>query len=184
MQRCFFVRNNNIESKWDMDLKHVDIPPWRHPEGVVSPRDGERTAVARARNFTRRNAHTTCVERERTMDMDTELDMVDEIEPLIKQAIDATLREQTYRPTKVFEWSNSIMSYIFKKSDAIGKPFKYLISVIITQKNGAGMFTSNTMYCDTKLDSFVKVPWENATMHCIVTVYGIAIFPFKNDDLE
>ncbi len=118
------------------------------------------------------------------MDMDTELDMVDEIEPLIKQAIDATLREQTYRPTKVFEWSNSIMSYIFKKSDAIGKPFKYLISVIITQKNGAGMFTSNTMYCDTKLDSFVKVPWENATMHCIVTVYGIAIFPFKNDDLE
>ena len=46
------------------------------------------------------------------------------------------------------------------------------------------MFTSNTMYCDTKLDSFVKVPWENPTMHCIVTVYGIAIFPYKNDDLE
>ena len=40
----------------------------------------------------------------------------------------------------------------------------------------------DTMYCDTKLDSFVKVPWENQTMHCIVTVYGICIFPYKNDD--
>ena len=118
------------------------------------------------------------------MDMDSELDMVDEVEPIIKQAIDATLRETVYKATKVTEWSNQIMSHIFKKTDAIGKPFKYLVSVIITQITGAGRFTSNTMYIDTKVDSFVKVPWENGTMHCIVTVYGVAIFPYKNDDLE
>ena len=116
--------------------------------------------------------------------MDGELDMVDEIEPIIKQAIDATLRDAVYKASKVTEWSNQVMSHIFKKTDAIGKPYKYLVSVIITQKNGAGMFTSNTMYCDTKVDAFVKVPWENQTMHCIVTVYGMAIFPYKSDDLE
>lgn len=60
------------------------------------------------------------------MDMDSELDMVDEVEPIIKQAIDAILRDMVYNASKVTDWANSIIAHIFKKTDAIGKPFKYL----------------------------------------------------------
>ena len=60
------------------------------------------------------------------MDMDSELDMVDEVEPIIKQAIDTILRDTVYNASKVTDWANSIIAHIFKKTDAIGKPFKYL----------------------------------------------------------
>lgn len=45
------------------------------------------------------------------------------------------------------------------------------------QKNGAGLYTTATTFWDTKKDGMCKVPWENSTMHCIVTVYGLAISP-------
>jgi len=73
------------------------------------------------------------------------------------------------------------------------------VTCIIMQKNGAGLHTTATTYWDTKKDGawfasvgslggeahllaslvpgFCKVPWENSTMHCIVTVYGLAIEP-------
>ncbi len=52
------------------------------------------------------------------------------------------------------------------------------------QKNGAGLNTSNSMYWDAGKDGFCKVPWQNATMHCIVTIYGICVNIDDPQDME
>ena len=43
------------------------------------------------------------------------------------------------------------------------------------QKNGAGLNSSASMHWDTAKDGFCKVPWQNSTMHCIVSVFGLSI---------
>jgi hypothetical protein len=40
------------------------------------------------------------------------------------------------------------------------------------QKTGAGLNSSTTMHWDAAKDGYCKVPWQNPTMHCIVTIYG------------
>ena len=63
-------------------------------------------------------------------------------------------------------------------------PFKYVVTCVIQQKNGAGMNTAATCFWDTNKDGYAKVMWDNATMHCIVTVYGICINIESNTDLD
>jgi dynein light chain Tctex-type 1 len=52
------------------------------------------------------------------------------------------------------------------------------------QKNGAPLHTAAGAFWDTKKDGICKVPWENSTMHCIVTVFGLATAPSKIEALE
>ena len=66
----------------------------------------------------------------------------------------------------------------------MGRPFKYAISCILMQKNGAPLHTAAGAFWDTKKDGICKVPWENSTMHCIVTVFGLATTPSKIEALE
>jgi Tctex-1 family len=42
------------------------------------------------------------------------------------------------------------------------------------QKNGAGLITAASMHWDTK-DGKCSVPWQNPTMYCTVTVYGLSV---------
>lgn len=84
-------------------------------------------------------------------------------------------KECSYNPKKVNEWSNTIVVKCLKDLYEMNKPFKYVISCIIMQKNGAGLNSSASMHWDTAKDGFCKVPWQNSTMHCIVSVFGLSI---------
>jgi len=40
------------------------------------------------------------------------------------------------------------------------------------QKNGAGLVTSSSQYWEKHdADLYVPVPWENNSIHCIVTIF-------------
>lgn len=52
---------------------------------------------------------------------------------------------------------------------------KYAITVIIMQKNGAGLVSAVSTYWDSSVDGLCKVMWENGTIQCIVTVYGTCV---------
>jgi dynein light chain Tctex-type 1 len=75
---------------------------------------------------------------------------------------------------QVEDWTNAVVDLVLKELHALARPFKYAITCIIMQKNGAGLNTSTSMFWDTSKDGHCKLSWENQTMHCIVTVYGIA----------
>ena len=101
--------------------------------------------------------------------------VVEDVETTIKSAIGSVLNDTMYTPTKINDWSNSIISSALKGLQSLNRPFKYVLTVIIMQKNGAGLTSVASTFWDTTKDGLCKVTWENTTMHCIVTVYGLAV---------
>ena len=65
--------------------------------------------------------------------------------------------------------------FVLKELQEKSRPFKYVITSVIMQKTGAGLVTATSMNWDTTKDGYCKIPWQNNTMHCIVTIYGAAV---------
>jgi len=99
----------------------------------------------------------------------------DEVKQMIEQSIDPVLGKQTFVSRKVHDWTSSIVESVLKSLQAANKPFKYVVTCIIMQKNGAGLHTASTCFWDTKTDGSCSVRWDNATMHAIVTVFALHI---------
>lgn len=101
--------------------------------------------------------------------------VVEDVETIVKSAIGSVLNDIMYTSTKVNDWSNNIIASALKGLQSLNRPFKYALTVIIMQKNGAGLISAASTFWDTTKDGLCKVTWENTTMHCIVTVYGLAV---------
>jgi len=99
----------------------------------------------------------------------------EDVEAIVRTAIVSTLNQSNYNSKKVNEWTNAIVTECLKKLQELARPFKYIITCIIMQKNGAGLNTSTSMHWDLGKDGHCKVPWQNNTMHCVVTIYGLSV---------
>ena len=97
------------------------------------------------------------------------------MESIIRGAIHNCLNEHSYNAKKVNEWTNAVVTNCLKELQSLARPFKYIITCIIMQKTGAGVNTSTSMHWDVTKDGLCKVSWQNSTMHCIVTVYGLSV---------
>ena len=75
--------------------------------------------------------------------------------------------------------SCQVVENCIKGLQVLNKPFKYAVTCILMQKVGAGMVTTATFYWDTMKDGYCKIPWENDTLHAIVTVYAMGIEPYE-----
>lgn len=54
--------------------------------------------------------------------------------------------------------------------------FKYIVSTIIYEQiKEAGLHYSNTMYWDPASDASVNVSWDNGSIGCVVSVFGLAL---------
>ena len=83
-----------------------------------------------------------------------------------------------------------------KRLKDLNKPFKYIVTAVIMQKNGAGLHTATSCFWDNTTDGddscqascrsqltnaavlaagSATLRWENKTMYCIVTVFGLSI---------
>ncbi len=101
--------------------------------------------------------------------------VVEDVETVIKSAIGSVLNDTLYNPKKVNDWSNNIIAGALKSLQSLNRPYKYTITVIIMQKNGAGLVSSVSTFWDVQSDGLCKVMWENKTMHCVVTVFGMSV---------
>jgi dynein light chain Tctex-type 1 len=108
----------------------------------------------------------------------------EEVEDIVRKAIQSSLHEHSYNSKKVNEWTNTIVQTCLKELQALDTPFKYIVTCIIMQKNGAGLNTSFSAHWDTTKDGYCKVPWQNSTMHCIVTVYGLSVIIDDPHDMD
>src|SRR5210317_1989692 len=105
--------------------------------------------------------------------MDTETNFaVDDIETVIKSSIGSVLTDTQYDHTKVNDQINSIISACLKGLQSLNRPYKYVTTAILMQKNGAGLVSAASTYWDADRDGLCKVLWENQTAHCVVTVFG------------
>jgi dynein light chain Tctex-type 1 len=64
----------------------------------------------------------------------------DDCEVVIKSAIGSVLNDSThFKMNKVDDWCNSIISAGLQ---SLNRPYKYAITVILMQKNGAGLVSA------------------------------------------
>lgn len=80
-----------------------------------------------------------------------------------------------YQHNKVNQWTSNVVEQCLNQLTKLGKPFKYIVTCVIMQKNGAGLHTASSCFWDNGTDGSCTVRWENKTMYCIVSVFGLAI---------
>uniref|UniRef100_A0A6U1NWB1 Dynein light chain n=1 Tax=Fibrocapsa japonica TaxID=94617 RepID=A0A6U1NWB1_9STRA len=108
----------------------------------------------------------------------------EDVETTAKNAIRSCLDKHNYQAKKVDDWTNTIVDTCLKELQSMNRPYKYVVTCIIMQKNGAGMNTTASMFWDTTKDGLCKVYWENHTIHCIVTVFGLAVHIDNQNELD
>jgi len=103
------------------------------------------------------------------------------VEQIVYDAVEAVLKDKFYNDQQVQGWIDEICSAVTLELINTKKPFKYLVSCTIMQKNGAGLHSSHSCYWDAAMDNTVVARWPsekkkdpNARCCAIVQVFGIA----------
>eukprot|EP00440_Ansanella_granifera_P020226 gb/GFBE01021972.1/.p1 GENE.gb/GFBE01021972.1/~~gb/GFBE01021972.1/.p1 ORF type:complete len:114 (+),score=26.74 gb/GFBE01021972.1/:1-342(+) len=101
--------------------------------------------------------------------------LVEQVNEIVKTAITKTLGSSQYNKERVSVWTGQIIDECLKELAKLNKPFKYVVTCIIMQKNGAPMHTALALHWDTKTDGNSSIQVGNDTMDCITTVYACLI---------
>ncbi|KYN00787.1 Dynein light chain Tctex-type 1 [Cyphomyrmex costatus] len=101
--------------------------------------------------------------------------VVDDVSNIIKEAIEVSIGGNTYQHNKVNQWTSNVVEACLGNLTKLQKAYKYIVTCTIMQKNGAGLHTASSCYWDNATDGSCTVRWENKTMYCIVSVFGLAL---------
>ncbi len=93
----------------------------------------------------------------------------------IRESVQSVIHDQQYSATKTEQWTNSIVENVLGKLVALNRPFKYVVTVLLTQRAGAGMHCAAVARWNPATDGRTSVLWENATVQALVTVFWVAI---------
>mmetsp|Transcript_28313 Transcript_28313/g.57969 ORF Transcript_28313/g.57969 Transcript_28313/m.57969 type:complete len:111 (+) Transcript_28313:199-531(+) len=99
----------------------------------------------------------------------------DVVTNILKAAVEETLGQQPYNQSKVGQWISDICEKSTKKLVALGKPFKYVVSCVVMQRNGAGMHTCSSCFWDNANDGSATFRYEEKSMYCVATCFALAI---------
>merc|ERR1711917_16345 len=119
-------------------------------------------------------------ERNKTVNMDEDHNqeagfVTEEVNQVVKDAIETVIGGSQYESKKIDAWMNSVIELCIENLTRLDKPYKYVATAIIMQKSGAGLQSASSCYWDNQTDGSCTVRWENKTMYCIVSVFGLAI---------
>eukprot|EP01116_Phalansterium_solitarium_P000725 TRINITY_DN10579_c0_g1_i1.p3 TRINITY_DN10579_c0_g1~~TRINITY_DN10579_c0_g1_i1.p3 ORF type:complete len:114 (-),score=38.68 TRINITY_DN10579_c0_g1_i1:355-696(-) len=101
--------------------------------------------------------------------------VVEDVQNIIKESVESTLQNTVYNHSKVPQWTSNVVEQCLKRLSALNKPFKYVVTCIIMQKNGAGLHTASSCFWDNTSDGSCSHRWENKNMYAITSVFGLAI---------
>uniref|UniRef100_A0A5K3F946 DYLT1 protein n=2 Tax=Mesocestoides corti TaxID=53468 RepID=A0A5K3F946_MESCO len=85
------------------------------------------------------------------------------------------LANSEFDSSKISSWASGIIDQCLIQLAKLNRPFKYIVTCVIMQKNGSGLHTASSCYWDVATDGSCTVKWENTSMYCIVTCFGLAI---------
>lgn len=103
------------------------------------------------------------------------------VESLVLDTIESVLKDKAFNDSLVSTWIDEICSKLSKELIESNKPFKYVISCAIMQKNGAGVHLGHSCHWDAVNDNTVVTRWPsekkkdpNAKVICMCTVFGLS----------
>ena len=92
----------------------------------------------------------------------------EEVEQIVKQK----LQNERWSAKKVDGWSKDIIDAILKMLAEMKKPYKFIVSCIIMQKNGAGLYsTAGSIWNETTDGRVNYVLADYEWLFCNTTVY-------------
>jgi dynein light chain Tctex-type 1 len=83
----------------------------------------------------------------------------EQVQKITENAVQAVIggTQLVYQRDKVNQWTQQIIEQIIKELAKLCKNFKYVVTCIIQQNNGAGIQSAATAYWDTKTDGLISV---------------------------
>ncbi|XP_013400379.1 dynein light chain Tctex-type 1-like [Lingula anatina] len=78
--------------------------------------------------------------------------IVDEISNIIKESVEGVIGGNAYQHNKVNQWTSNVVEQCLNQLTKLGKPFKYIVTCVIMQKNGAGLHTASSCFWDNTTD--------------------------------
>ena len=69
-----------------------------------------------------------------------------------QESIDAVLANAPYKHAFVGQWTNDVVETCVKRLAGLNKPFKYVVTCVIMQRNGAGLHTAASCFWDNDTD--------------------------------
>ena len=97
------------------------------------------------------------------------------VRSVTEQSIQSVLDKQAYDHASVNKWSSEILENTLRTLCERFQSYKFVSQCLILQKAGGGLHVSSSCFWDSNQDGMVTVRWENESMHCIVSVYGLAV---------
>jgi dynein light chain Tctex-type 1 len=101
------------------------------------------------------------MDHEAGMDQLTEDDLIDdaEVDTMVREAVTAAVGDSQFLHNKIDAWTSSIAEGCLKRLASLGKPFKYVITVNLAQKAGAGLHVASCTRWNDKTDGKLVVQW-------------------------
>eukprot|EP00796_Vickermania_ingenoplastis_P004250 gene4250-3072_t len=99
----------------------------------------------------------------------------DVIQDEVVNLVRGKLSNEEWNPAKVDGWTEEIITSIMKVLGDMKRPYKYIVTCTVMQKTGASLSTGFISLWDNAKDGMVHVPYENDTLHVLVTVYFLKI---------
>ncbi|XP_048189566.1 dynein light chain Tctex-type 1-like [Perognathus longimembris pacificus] len=101
--------------------------------------------------------------------------VVDEVSNIVQEAIESAIGGNAYPHSKVNQWTTNVVEQTLSQLTKLGKPFTYIVTCVTMQQNGAGLHTASSCSWDSSTDESCTMRWENKTMYCIVSAFGLYI---------
>ncbi|KPI89673.1 outer arm dynein-like protein [Leptomonas seymouri] len=114
-------------------------------------------------------------EAEDTLEQNTTLSS-DSIQEDVSSLLHNKLANEQWNPMKVDGWIEDVVTSILKELADLKKPYKFIVTCVFMQRTGAALSNGFISLWDNTKDGMVHVPFENDSLHCLVTVYFL-----KND---
>ncbi|CAL8094047.1 unnamed protein product [Calicophoron daubneyi] len=99
----------------------------------------------------------------------------DEVNGIILKNVETIIGNTNYTQEKAQTWAKDILAACLDQLQKLTKPYKYIVNCSIIQKDSGGLYNASSCYWDNTRDNMCTVRWDNRFLHCIVTVYGIAV---------
>ena len=100
-------------------------------------------------------------------------DIKEELNDMVENIIKNYLKNKEYESENAQSWCNNISDEIIKTLHQQQRGLKFICAATIFQKAGSSLNYSSTCLWNPSCDGSITVRYENDTMHCFVSLFGI-----------
>ncbi|CAO3610953.1 unnamed protein product [Cunninghamella echinulata] len=98
-----------------------------------------------------------------------------EISSIMKETVEGAIQDAEYNHSKVPGWNATIVETCLKKLRAKNKNYKFVVTCVIMQKNGAGFYAGSSVYWDNSRDGSASYRYENKSIYVITNVFALGV---------